>query len=40
MKATFFHVIPDLVSVEKTKIPNVYTVTLVDVTFYLEHRIA
>ena len=36
----FFHVTPDLVVVEKTKSPNHYTVTLVDVTFCLEHRVA
>jgi len=35
----FFHVTPDLVVVEKTKSPNHYTVTLVDVTFCLEHRV-
>jgi len=35
----FFHVTPDLVVVEKTKSPNHYTVTLVDVTFCLEHGV-
>ena len=39
-KPGFFHVTPDLVVVEKTKSPNHYTVTLVDVTFCLEHRVA
>jgi hypothetical protein len=37
---SFIHVTPDLVIVENTKNPNVYTVTLVDVNFYLEQRVA
>jgi len=36
----FFHVTPDLVAVEKTKSPNHYIVTLVDVTFCLGNRVA
>jgi hypothetical protein len=35
----FYHVTPDLVSVEKTNIPNKYKVTLVDITYCLEHRV-
>jgi hypothetical protein len=33
-----YHVAPDLVSVEKTNIPGKYKVTLVDITYCLEHR--
>ena len=35
----FYHVTPDLVSVEKMNIPNEYKVTLVDITYCLEHRV-
>jgi len=35
----FCHVTPDLVSVEKMNIPNKYKVTLVDITYCLEHRV-
>ena len=35
----FYHVTPDLVSVEKTNIPNKYKVTLVDITYCIEHRV-
>ena len=37
----FYHVTPDLVrvSVEKTNTPGKYKVTLVDITYCLEHRV-
>ena len=35
----FYHVTPDHVSVEKTSIPGKYKVTLVDITYCLEHRV-
>jgi hypothetical protein len=35
----FYHVTPDLASVEKTNITNKYKVTLVDITYCLEHRV-
>jgi nicotinic acid phosphoribosyltransferase len=35
----FYHVTPDLVSVEKMNIPNKYKVTLVDITYCLETRV-
>jgi hypothetical protein len=35
----FYHDTPDLVSVEKTNVPNKYKVTLVDITYCLEHRV-
>ena len=35
----FYHVTPDLVSVKKTSTPSKYKVTLVDITYCLEHRV-
>jgi hypothetical protein len=35
----FYHVTPDLVSIEKTNIPNKYKVTLVRITYCLKHRV-